>query len=216
MEFDHLFICVENPKDGAEQLRLLGLTEGAANQHPGQGTENRRFIFENSFIELLFVTDQDELQSNLTSPTKLHERFASNSQEASPFGICFRPSKGNVTVPFESWSYKPKFLPPELEIAVAKSPVSEPMWFYLSFGARPDMATSKERQPSDHNCGFKCITSVKIFAPQASAASAKVVANVSGIEIFNGEEHLLQVGFDSEAQGMQKDFRPTLPLIFRW
>ena len=66
MEFDHLFICVENPKDVVEELRLFGLTEGASNQHPGQGTENRRFFFENSFIELLFIADQDELPVSYT------------------------------------------------------------------------------------------------------------------------------------------------------
>jgi len=218
MEFDHLFICVDKPAAGADQLKEFGLTEGTSNQHPGQGTANRRFFFQNSFIELLFITDQVELNSELTKPTKLHERFPSGFYTASPFGVCFRPSNGNTEVPFQSWNYKPQFLPPGLHIPVAKSPAIEPMWFFLSFGSRPDMASPEKRQPTEHSCGFNNITSVNIIAPLSDGISTAGIeaSNVAGVEFSKGPEHLLQIGFDSVSKGNQKDFRPILPVVFQW
>jgi len=218
MEFDHLFICVEDPIEGAEALSLFGLTEGSSSHHPGQGTANRRFYFDNSFIELLYATDHDELRSKLTKPTNLHQRFESSPQLASPFGVCFRPSDDGAKASFESWSYKPNYLPPGLEISVANSPSTEPMWFFLSFGKRPDAASTENQQPLEHNCGFKSITSIKIYTPSTSemSAPAKATTNVTGIEMANSQEHLLQIGFDLELQGNQKDFRPVLPLVIRW
>ncbi|HBU86299.1 MAG TPA: glyoxalase-like domain protein, partial [Acinetobacter sp.] len=55
MEVDHIFICVQSGAPEAETLKKFGLTEGSSNKHPGQGTENRRFFFKNSFIELIFL-----------------------------------------------------------------------------------------------------------------------------------------------------------------
>ena len=49
MEVDHIFICVQSGAPEAETLKKFGLTEGSSNKHPGQGTENRRFFFKNSF-----------------------------------------------------------------------------------------------------------------------------------------------------------------------
>jgi hypothetical protein len=31
-----------------------------------------------------------------------------------------------------------------------------------------------------------------------------------------GPEYLVELGFDGEAQGQLADFRPLLPLLFRW
>lgn len=218
MEFDHLFICVAGPANEATQLIEFGLVEGTCNHHPGQGTANRRFFFQNGFIELLFATNRAELHSDLTKPTKLHERFPQRADSVSPFGVCLRPTKVESKVPFESWSYRPQFLPDQLVIKVASSPSSEPMWFYLSFGSRPDSVLGDKRQPLVHECGFKEITSVKVFAPMSAGISepATVISNSSIIEYLEGKEHLLIIGFDNEAQDTERDFRPSLPLIFRW
>lgn len=217
MEFDHLFICVAEPASEAEQLIEFGLVEGASNRHPGQGTANRRFFFQNSFIELLFATDFSELKSELTVPTKLHERL-NRTHKVSPFGVCFRASGDESGVPFESWSYRPQYLPEHLDVKVASSPISEPMWFYISFGSRPDSASGEKCQPLVHDCGFRNITSVKVYAPPLEVMSepAIVISDSSNVEYIEGSEHLLVIGFDNEAQGVEKDFRPSLPLIFRW
>ena len=60
----------------AEYLTRLGLIEGLPNVHPGQGTANRRFFFENAMLELLWVEHPGEAQNEQTAPTKLWDRWS--------------------------------------------------------------------------------------------------------------------------------------------
>jgi len=53
IELDHLFVCTAPGAPEAERLVQFGLREGPPNQHPGQGTANRRFTFANAMIELV-------------------------------------------------------------------------------------------------------------------------------------------------------------------
>ena len=74
MELDHLFLFTSAPDEVADALRRFGLTEGAPNNHTGQGTSCRRFFFHNAYLELLSVTSEEELKSAAIAPTKLWER----------------------------------------------------------------------------------------------------------------------------------------------
>jgi len=53
LEFDHMFICTVVDAPEADLLLAFGLTEGASNIHPGQGTACRRIFFRNAMLELL-------------------------------------------------------------------------------------------------------------------------------------------------------------------
>ncbi|MDC8760520.1 VOC family protein [Janthinobacterium fluminis] len=215
MEIDHIFIRVRRGAPEAEALRQFGLAEGSANVHTGQGTANRRFFFHNAFIELLWLDDAAQAQSELTRPTMLFERLGGDAPRVSPFGLCFRPSApGDKAAPFPSWPYRPVYLPPGLAVDIAAAPLSEPMWFFLSFGARPDAAAPTRRQPLLHRAGLREITSLRLTAPAAGAPSAAAVA--AGIETREGAAHLLEIGFDGEGAGRAHDFRPALPLLLRW
>ncbi len=44
LELDHVFILVEPEARVADLLIEQGFKEGTRNQHPGQGTSNRRFF----------------------------------------------------------------------------------------------------------------------------------------------------------------------------
>ena len=71
MGIDHIFIFSNNNGKEADKLVEFGLTEGSSRIHPGQGTTNRKFYFENFFLEVLWVIDETEIRSELTSKTKL-------------------------------------------------------------------------------------------------------------------------------------------------
>ena len=60
MRLDHFFILTEKSAPEAELLTEFGLIEGTSNDHPGQGTANRRFFFSNTTLELLYVRDANE------------------------------------------------------------------------------------------------------------------------------------------------------------
>lgn len=124
-ELDHIFICTDVNAPVAQRLIDFGLLEGRSNTHPGQGTTNRCFFFQNTMLELLWVHDPVEAQTPLTQTTRLWERWRDRSlydevicaHSFSPFGIALRPMQPDCSLlPFFGWHYKPTYLPDPLTI----------------------------------------------------------------------------------------------------
>jgi hypothetical protein len=220
MEIDHIYICTKKKAPEGDLLVEFGLKEGSSNMHPGQGTANRRFYFHNLMLELLWVEDIEEVQNERTSPMRLFERCQLNSRVASPFGIAFRPSNGeNELVPFPVWDYHPVYLPEFLKIQVAaNTPLSEAMYFYLSFAVRQDKAFTQNREPMDHKVPLSEVTFVKIHIHQDDdlSAAACIINQFPNLSIIKDKEHLVEMEFDNGTLKQTKDFRPFLPLLFRW
>jgi hypothetical protein len=213
IELDHLFVCAASEAPEAEELVRFGLREGPPNRHPGQGTANRRFAFANAMIELLWVSDAKEVQSECPRRTLLWERWSGREGEASPFGICLRPADSkNTESPFPAWEYRPAYLPHPLLMHIGEAGVEEPMWIYLSFMRRVD----REHRFVEHPIGIREITSLTLTTPVPlrSAASQRMVE--SGIlSTQKGPKSLLEIGFDGKRRKELVDFRPHLPLVFQ-
>src|SRR4051795_2912124 len=88
MELDHIFITTDSPDQSVNALQEFGLTEGTPNTHPGQGTACRRFFFGNAYLELVWVTSEDDLKSPGIAETKLWERSHYQNTHYCPLGIC--------------------------------------------------------------------------------------------------------------------------------
>ena len=220
MEIDHIFICTETKAPTGDLLKEFGLVEGSSNTHPGQGTANRRFFFHNFMLELLWIENLVEVQSERTKPMRLYQRCLSTTNSISPFGIAFRPTteKGE-TAPFPVWDYHPTYLPDSLKIQVAdNTPLSEPMYFYLSFALRQDKVSIEIREPMEHKVPFKEVTFIKIHVNQDIALSepTSVLNQNVNLSIKQDKEHLIELEFDNGKLNQVKDFRPHLPLLFRW
>jgi hypothetical protein len=213
IELDHLFVCTAPGAPEAEELVRFGLREGPPNQHPGQGTANRRFAFANAMIELLWVSDAKEAQSECPRRTLLWERWSGRGGEASPFGICLRPvDSQNPELPFPAWEYRPAYLPNSLAMHIGDVGVEEPMWIYLSFMRRVD----RLQRFVEHPVGIREITSLTLTTPVPlrSAVAQRMVE--SGIlSTQKGPRSLLEIGFDGNRRKETVDFRPHLPLVFQ-
>jgi hypothetical protein len=213
VELDHLFVCTVPGAPEAEELVRFGLREGPSNQHLGQGTANRRFDFANAMIELLWVSDAREAQSECTRRTLLWERWSSREGKASPFGICVRPADAqNAESPFPAWEYRLAYLPDPLVMHIAETGVEEPMWVHLSFMRRTD----REQRFVEHPIGVREITSLSLTTPERlrSTASQRLVES----KIFSsrtGAKCLLEIEFDGNRRNQIVDLRPHLPLLFR-
>src|SRR5438552_13949741 len=119
-ELDHIFMCASHNADEADRLTAIGLTEGEANRHPGQGTACRRFFFRNAYLELVWVADEEEARGALAAPTRLWDRWTGRGAGAvCPFGVVLRPaSEAEREPPFAFWPYRPPYLPAPLAIDV--------------------------------------------------------------------------------------------------
>lgn len=214
IELDHLFVFASAGAPEAEMLTRFGLHEGPPNQHPGQGTACRRFAFTNAMIELVWVSDAQEAQSARTKPTLLGDRWSGRQQQASPFGICLRPADERDTrPPFPAWQYRPEYLPDPLFMDIGEAGVEEPMWVYMSFMRR----AQRQQHFVEHPIGIREITGLTLTtpAPLRSEASQRVIA--SGIlGALPGAASLLEIEFDGSRRNQTRDFRPHLPLVFRF
>jgi len=201
-------------------LKAFGLVEGTSNIHEGQGIANRRFYFHNFMLELLWLENLEEVQSELTKPMRLYERCLLSKNTISPFGIAFRPTMGiNEIVPFPVWDYHPIYLPDFLKIQVAdNTPLSEPMYFYLFFATRRDETPVEKRGPMEHKVPLKEVTSVKVHVNKDGKLSelACMLNNLNGLSIEEDKEHFIELEFDNGTLNQSKDFRPDLPLVFKW
>ncbi len=219
MEIDHIYICTKAKAPTGDLLVEFGLIEGSSNTHPGQGTANRRFYFHNLMLELLWVEHIEEVQSERTKPMRLFQRCQLISNAISPFGIGLRPTTEDERALFLAWDYHPIYLPDFLRIQVAdNTPLSEPMYFYLSFAKRQDKVSIEKREPMEHKVPLKEVTSVKTHVNQDDALSdsACVLNQIHNLSIINGKEHLFELEFDNGTLNQSKDFRPDLPLLFKW
>jgi Glyoxalase-like domain len=209
---DHLFICTAGGAAEAEKLVQLGLKEGPPNQHPGQGTANRRFAFLNAIIELLWVSEPTEAQSENTARTMLWERWSGRCDRGCPFGICVRPVDSEEgPPPFPGWAYRPAYLPDPLFLHIGEAGIEEPMWVYLSFVRR----THREQWFREHPIGIREITRLTLHSPVPIRSSvSQILAGAGIVHIEMGPSYLLEIEFDGGRRKQRIDFRPDLPMVF--
>jgi Glyoxalase-like domain len=212
IELDHLFVCTAPGAPEAERLVDSGLHEGVRNQHPGQGTANRRFEFANAMLELLWVSDASEVQSPGTKRTLLWERWSGRNDIASPFGICLRPVDcQQAEPPFSAWEYRPAYLPSPLCVHIGEAGIEEPMWVYLNFMQR----THRQQGFIEHPVGIREITGLTLTTPLPLRSNVAQKIVESGIlATRTGATSLLEIEFDDARRRERIDFRPHLPLVF--
>jgi hypothetical protein len=210
---DHAFIgCTTGAPEGDALLRL-GFAEGSSNTHPGQGTANRRFYFDNFMLELVWVTDPDEARNERTRRTRLWERCVRQDSQVHPFGIIFRSTVTPAApAPFSTWCYTPIYLPPGLAIQIAAgTTLTEPELFYLPFLRRP----SSRSEPVAHSLPIRRIhaLSVGVRDRNALSAAARCAEENGLLSYFEAPRPLLEILFEGPP-GLRIDLRPELPLVF--
>ncbi|MEM1377033.1 MAG: VOC family protein [Pseudomonadota bacterium] len=113
IELDHIFWMV--PKSAVtgvtERFEAIGLRESYRRAHPGQGTANVCYCFENAFLEVLWLEDESEARSPSIARTLLADRGIG---QANPFGMCWR-GKADLAM----WDFRPTYLPDGVSIPMA-------------------------------------------------------------------------------------------------
>jgi hypothetical protein len=193
-------------------LLHLGFVEGPGNTHPGQGTANRRFFFENFMLELVWVSDPAEVQNDRTRRTRLWERCGSRDSMVSPFGIIFRPlGEQAAPAPFPTWDYAPIYLPPGMTMQVAEgTTLKEPELFYLPFLRRAERGSDVQHAPPIRRI---CSLSVGMRGSAELSAASRCAERHGLVSYFESAQPVLEIRFAGPA-GLRFDLRPALPLIF--
>ena len=212
LEIDHVFVMTDPGAPVADELVEAGISEGTSRSHPGQGTSNRRFFFENVMFEFLWIRDPVEASSELVQPTRLLERWRLRDTGGSPFGICFRPAtQSDESPPFTTREYRPPYLPDDrsIEIADNAGAIEEPFLFFLPW------VLPRENVP-DHDAGLGALTEVTVRAPMRRPPTDALRTVGRLVHFEEAATHHLTLVFDKNGHGKTLDLRPRCPVTIRY
>ena len=236
LELDHFNIWVKQPEKAKNKLREIGFTavpDSLSAVHIGQGTSGRYFRFLNSYLEFIFVYDQNELEQNNEKNKDLDftKRANFNKNGASPFSLALKVKDYNIEkIPFKKVAYHQNWMDEHMNIYAAKNSnieLKEPAIFVVY----PEMEFERFETLSDlknipeehaiwrtfykHPNGAKKITKIEITSDNlnTNTATIKAVNEIENLTVKKGKEHLMKLYFDNNFQGKSFDLRPDLPLI---
>jgi hypothetical protein len=202
MDIDHIFIFTEGKGKAADQLVSFGLTEGSSRIHKGQGTTNRKFYFENFFLEILWVHDENKIKSDLVKPTGLWQRANYKTNNSSPFGLCVVNTDETDSLFEKSLKYQPDYFPSGLSIDILpnENQTELPWTFRLPFKGDK----KNEVEPTVHTNGIKRLTKAQFICRNLLAGSfVESFKNESKIEFVAGSDLKLVLTFDDNSQRRQ-------------
>jgi Glyoxalase-like domain len=199
MDIDHIFIFTGSKGKVADQLVSFGLTEGSSRIHKGQGTTNRKFYFENFFLEILWVHDENETKSDLIKPTRLWQRANYQTNNFSPFGLCLVNTDETYNLFEKSLKYQPDYFPAGLSIDILpnENQPELPWTFRLPF---KEQKKNEVESPSHAN-GIKRLTKAQFtYRNLDDDDFIEKFKNESKIKFVAGSDLKLALTFDDNAQ----------------
>jgi len=207
LELDHFFILTDKPKQAGDLLVSMGLNESFSRDHQGQGTSNRRFIFSNGMLEILYLRDTDEFNNGPAKYLRFAERL--QQEKASPFGLVLkRVDDSQSEMPFKGWSYQPAYFEPPNAFHIGDNSdiLEEPLCIYAPFISPMNRKVDVGE--------FKSLSEVQITVPSSQMShTLQSIQTTNRLKIELGREHVAKLIVDDGRKGLSKDLRPTLPLI---
>jgi hypothetical protein len=211
LQHDHFFILTEPGAPAADLLSEIGLIEGSANRHPGQGTANRRFFLANSTLELLFIDDADEADHGRAAGLGFNQRLQDSN--ASPFGLVFRHQQNSTSPPFPGWRYCPEYFADDqcFHVGDNSSQLAEPLCICM-----PDNLPMSAKPVATENQTWR-LTELRLDIPVTRPSTTLLLAaDCTPLRLRCNRPHHLELVFNSASKDQHLDLRPDLPLSVSW
>ena len=211
LALDHFFILTDAYAPQADLVVALGLIEGSSNKHPGQGTANRRFYFQNTTLELLYVQDVDEALNGPAKGLRLLDR--SSNIGASPFGLVMRTPARGAKLPFDGWQYCPDYFANDQCFHVGSNSdiLEEPLCIVM-----PNNIPQRKTQATPENLDWT-LTELRLSVPVAELSNPMAeISKCQNITMELNKPHCMELAFNGGAKGLHHDFTPDMPLIINW
>lgn len=223
VELDHVFIVVEpGGAAGIAALESAGLTvRSEPSKHEGQGTASVAAMFENGYLELIWLDSTVPVDSGHAATHawfRRAERWRENGH--SPFGIGLHRLPGDtaalpVPVRLEAADWLPPGSAYELlhqpsdtlaaDFFVVPAATAVPTW----------IARARARYPRTftHPGGGRTISLLRVFGMPAQEPAAFAMLRPRRIESRRAPEPLLELHIDAGPGERRTDLRPVLPLV---
>jgi glyoxalase-like protein len=171
-ELDHVIVFLDGPDacDGLDEVAAAGLVVEPGVRHVGQGTRNRRILFPDRYVELLWVDAPDEAA---TSGLRFAERCRGGGR---PLGVVLRGRLADPT----------GFLDYVVPAGPALRVLDDPAAAFLAVHETDDPAALRpvRRLPGEH------VNAVALAHVEVSGAAAPVNLDVPGLSFAAGEPAL--------------------------
>ncbi|MEO0544732.1 MAG: VOC family protein [Pseudomonadota bacterium] len=203
IQLDHIFWMV--PKEDVTHvlgaIAEFGLRESYRRNHPGQGTSNVCYCFENAFLEILWLESEEEARSPTIERTKLADRATG---QANPFGIAWRGEAG-----LEMWDFRPPYLPGGISIpmAVASDDTALPLLFTFPGSKAPVDLPPERHGGMQVDAGLMRLEIASISAERGEGLEALAQSMEPEFQVKRGEPSVTL-----SLMGPKKTSKLTLPL----
>jgi len=190
IELDHLVLLVKHPQDVLEALSGLGLTRTRSSSHPGQGTENACFCFDNLFLEVLWICDAADAKREPAARLGLTDRVLSKTSGACPIGLSWRGASAGI----RAWRYAPGYLPAGIAIDVAldSDVLAQPLMFQSPGAVGPLEWPQDRRGALQHESDMGMVSRVQLTAPagftESPALRSLTTRELVALEIGTGSD----------------------------
>jgi len=226
LELDQIFIWVKPAAPEAAVLEEFGIKHiPNTSEHLGQGTASKFFFFENAYLELIWISDENAAKQSMDrSGIDWRARADWQQTGASPFGIGLHGISSPVDLNLFPLKYWAEWMQPDTLIHFAESATNNlnPLYFivpeYMSFATQSQQYPESIKKLVDlHPLGFKRLTDVKITVAAQTELSpiAALLGEQNIAHIETGTSSLLELIFDGGLPGKTFDARPTLPMILK-
>ena len=223
VELDHVFVVVQ-PGAAAEikALQSAGLTVASrVAKHDGQGTASRAVLFENAYLELIWVDPSVAIDAEHASAAQwFREAAAWRTSGHSPFGLGLRRLPGDTAVlPVPVKRDSAEWLEPGTAYELLRQPGdSLAAEFFVVPASRsvPNwIASVQERTPQllQHPGGGHKITRLRVHGPVEQHPIAFRLLLPKPVEMVRTAKPLLELELDNGVRGERVDLSPVLPLI---
>lgn len=205
MTIDHIFIFTNDFGKITDELVEFGLSEGSGRIHIGQGTTNRKFYFDNFFLEILWVHDEKEINSERIKPIGLGQRADFISNDFSPFGLCLANEENNDELFENAYKYQPQYFSEGMTIDILKNEHNRelPFTFRLLFKEK----NMNLNEPKNHSVGIKILSKATFYCKKITDSDyIKKFQPYEHIEFIESNENWLKLTFNNNQHGEQKKF----------
>lgn len=222
VELDHVYIVVQ---PGAEAevaaLRTAGFSVSReAMRHEGQGTASLAVVFQNMYLELLWVDSTVAVAAD-QSVDDYRRAEAWRATGASPFGVGLRKNADTVTLAAPAQRHYAEWMQQGTAIEIFTQPQEMDafkLFVVPSYMALPAwIADVKERFPEllAHANGAARVTNVEVHGAARHRPSAVTMLPIPSFRFVESEAPLVTIEVDGGTRQTIVDFRPALPLLLR-
>ncbi|HHP7243210.1 MAG TPA: hypothetical protein ACFE0H_00845 [Elainellaceae cyanobacterium] len=226
LEVDHLFICI------AEEVDISVLQEAGLRcsnytvRRGGQGTASRLILFENAYLELIFVEDEGvAAQTSQRTGIDLLARSHWQHTHCSPFGVGLRrkSNMAHLAACFQQSRIEPIPRDPQIHFATDnRVNQAEPLCFLIpdciAFTQWLDPTSDAHQYLLTHPLGINQLTDINITIDSTRTLTPTIamLSQSCLVSIEQGMVPLLELVFDAGKQAQRLDLRPRLPVLLRY